>query len=64
MRKWKWIGHNLRKDQYNITRQRIIGIHRENEGRVDQELPGREQSWQNYKSKMCLGQRQNKWQEI
>jgi hypothetical protein len=21
MRKWKWIGHTLRKDQNNITRQ-------------------------------------------
>jgi hypothetical protein len=31
----------------------LTGIHRENEGRVDQELPGIEQSQQNYKSK-CI----------
>jgi hypothetical protein len=24
MRKWKWIGHTLRKDQNNITRQRLV----------------------------------------
>jgi hypothetical protein len=43
MRKWKWIGHTLRKDQKNITRHGLDwnGMHRENKGRVDQELPGR-----------------------
>jgi hypothetical protein len=43
MTKWKWIGHTLRRDQNNITRHRL-GIQRENERTVDQELPGREQS--------------------
>jgi hypothetical protein len=61
MRTWKWIGHTLRKDQINRD---LIGIHRESEGRVDQELPGREQSQQNYKSEMCLVERRNKWQKI
>jgi hypothetical protein len=44
MRKWTWIGHILRKDQNNITKQDLIVIHEENKGRVDQELPGKEQS--------------------
>ena len=40
-RKWRWIGHTLRKPATNITRQSLNGTHRgrEEEGR---ETPGRD----------------------
>jgi hypothetical protein len=44
MRKWKCIGHTLRKIRMTSLDRDLIGIQRENEGRVDQDLPGREQS--------------------
>jgi hypothetical protein len=43
MRKWKWIGHTLRKDRTPPLHMDLTGTHREHKGRIDQELPGAEQ---------------------
>jgi hypothetical protein len=66
IRKWKLIGHALRKYQNTPTslERDLIRIHKENERRVDQELHGIEESLRKYNSKMCPGKTQNKWQNI
>jgi hypothetical protein len=44
IRTWTWIGHTLRKDQNNNTRQGLDWNPQEREGTVSQESPGKEQS--------------------
>ena len=61
MRKWRWIGHTLRKGDESIEKQHWIVIHREPEDEEDRSKPRKGPFWRKQENAAKYGARLRGW---